>query len=70
MDYKPVDNFSLFMSPPSRWVIVRNDSLAAVGAFGVDSGKNVKMELGAYASVNWSQNLTPTTSYKTRLDLF
>ena len=49
---------------------MQNDSLAAVGAFGVDSGRNVKMELGAYASVNWSQTLTPTTSYKTRLDLF
>jgi len=71
MDYKPKDNFSLFLSPiTSRWVIVSSDSLAAVGAFGVDSGKNVKMELGAYASVNWSQTLTPTTTYKTKLDLF
>lgn len=71
MDYKPVDEFSLFLSPiTARWVIVQNDSLASVGAFGVDSGKNVKMEVGAYASVNWNKNLTPTTSYKTRLELF
>lgn len=71
MDYKPVDGFSLFMSPiTARWVIVQNDSLASIGAFGVDSGKNVKMEVGAYASVNWSKNITPTTSYKTRLELF
>jgi hypothetical protein len=71
MDYKPDETFSLFLSPiTSRWVIVTNDSLAAVGAFGVDSGKHVKMELGAYASVNWAKNLTPTTSYKTKLDLF
>lgn len=71
MDYKPVDEFSLFLSPiTSRWVIVQNDSLASVGAFGVDSGKNVKMEVGAYASVNWNKNITPTTSYKTRLELF
>jgi hypothetical protein len=71
MDYKPDENFSLFLSPiTSRWVIVQNDSLAAVGAFGVDSGKNVKMEIGAYASVNWAKTLTPTTTYKTKLDLF
>jgi hypothetical protein len=71
MDYKPDDNFSLFLSPiTSRWVIVSNDSLAAVGAFGVDSGQHVKMELGAYASVNWAKTLTPTTTYKTKLDLF
>lgn len=71
MDYKPVDGFSLFLSPlTARWVVVLNDSLAAVAAYGVDTGKNIKMELGAYASVNWSKNITPTTSYKTRLDLF
>jgi hypothetical protein len=71
MDYKPVDGFSLFMSPiTARWVIVQNDSLASVGAFGVDSGQHVKMELGAYASVNWNKNITPTTNYRTRLELF
>lgn len=71
MDYKPVEEFSLFMSPiTSRWVIVQNDSLASVGAYGVDSGKNVKMELGAYASINWNKQLTSTTNYKTRLELF
>lgn len=71
MDYKPDETFSLFLSPiTSRWVIVSNDSLAAMGAFGVDSGRNVKMELGAYASINWAKTLTPTTTYKTKLDLF
>ena len=71
LDYKPNETFSLFLSPATaRWVIVTNDELAAVGAFGVDSGKNVKLELGAYASVNWAKTLTPTTTYKTRLDLF
>jgi hypothetical protein len=71
MDYKPDETFSLFMSPiTARWVIVTNDSLSAVAAYGVDSGKHVKMEIGAYASVNWNKNITPTTNYKTKLDLF
>lgn len=71
MDYKPDETFSLFMSPiTARWVIVSNDSLAAVAAYGVDSGKHVKMEIGAYASVNWNKLITPTTTYKTKLDLF
>lgn len=71
MDFKPDESFSLFMSPiTARWVIVTNDSLAAVGAYGVDNGKNVKMEIGAYASINWNKNITPTTNYKTKLDLF
>ncbi len=40
LDYKPNDNFSFFVSPvTARWVVVKNDSLSAVGSFGVDSGK-------------------------------
>jgi Protein of unknown function (DUF3078) len=71
MDYKPNDHFSLFLSPLTiREVIVRNDSLAAVGAFGVDSGKNSRFELGAYASLNFSTNVSKTTQYIGRLDLF
>ena len=43
VNYKPNDQFSVFVSPvTARWIIVRNDSLASVGAFGVDSGKNSK----------------------------
>ena len=34
VDYKPNNNFSLFLSPiTAREVIVSNDSLAAVGSF-------------------------------------
>src|ERR1700744_217168 len=39
MDYKPNNNFSVFLSPiTARELVVSNDSLASVGAFGVDSG--------------------------------
>ena len=71
MDYKPNNNFSIFMSPLTvREVIVKNDSLAAVGAFGVDSGKTSRFELGAYVSINYTSNLSKTASYTGRLDLF
>ena len=71
MDYKPNNNFSVFMSPLTvREVIVKNDSLAAVGAFGVDSGKTSRFELGAYVSVNYTSNLSKTASYTGRLDLY
>jgi len=71
MDYKPKDNFSLFLSPATaRWVIVSNDSLSALGAFGVDSGKHVKFQFGAFASINYVANLSKTSMYKTKLDLF
>ena len=71
MDYKPNDNFSLFLSPiTARELFVQNDSLAAVAAFGVDSGKKFRFELGAFVSVNYTANLSKTAVYKTKLDLF
>jgi hypothetical protein len=71
MDYKPNDNFSLFLSPiTARELFVRNDSLANVGAFGVDSGKKFRFELGAFVSVNYTANISKTAIYKTKLDLF
>lgn len=71
MDYKPNDKFSVFLSPATmRMVIVNNDSLSAQGAFGVDTGKRSRFELGAYASVNFMANLSKTSSYTGRLDLY
>ena len=71
MDYKPTSNFSLFISPiTARELLVNNDSLAAVASFGVDSGKKSRFEFGAYASVNYSTNLSKTAVYTGRLDLF
>ncbi|HEV3412232.1 MAG TPA: DUF3078 domain-containing protein [Puia sp.] len=71
MNYKPNNNFSVFLSPiTARELIVRNDSLAARGAYGVDSGKTSRFEFGAYVSVNYSSNLSKTAAYVGRLDLF
>ena len=71
IDYKPNDNFSFFISPATaRWVIVHNDSLAAKGAYGVDSGKNVRFQFGAYASLNYKVKISANSVYQTRLDLF
>jgi hypothetical protein len=71
MDYKPNNNFSVFISPlTAREVIVSNDSLAAVGSFGVDSGKKSRFEFGAYASINYQTNVSKTAAYTGRLDLF
>jgi len=71
VNYKPNDKFSVFVSPiTARWVIVNNDSLASVAAFGVDSGKNVKLEIGAYASIGYTTKLGANSQYTSRLDLF
>ena len=69
VNYKPVSNFSVFISPiTERWVIVNNDLLAPL--YGLDSGKNVKNELGAFLSANYSTKPGSKFSFKTKLDLF
>lgn len=71
VNYKPNDNFSIFLSPATvRWVIVNNDSLANAGAFGVDSGSHVKTEFGAYASVSYAKKFSETATYIGRIDFF
>ena len=68
-NYKPVKNLSVFISPlTERWVIVNNDLLAPL--YGVDSGKNVKNELGAFLSANYSAKIGSKFTYNTKLDLF
>ncbi len=71
IDYKPNANLSIFVSPiTARWVIVKNDALSAIGAYGVDPGKHSLSELGAFASVNYLKEISPSVTYKGRLDLF
>ncbi len=71
LNYKPNDNFSFFISPATlRWTIVKNDSLASVGAFGVDSGKHVKLEFGAYSTISYTKKISANAVYSGRLDLF
>jgi hypothetical protein len=70
-DYKPNNKLSVFLSPAtSRLIIVTNNILARQAAYGVDSGKNVKQELGAFATINYRNSLDKNITYKGRLDLF
>ncbi len=71
MDFKPNKEFSLFLSPAtSRWVIVKDDSLSARGLYGVDSGKHVRNEIGAFATASYLKQFNKIVGYKGRLDLF
>jgi hypothetical protein len=70
-DYKPKKEISLFLSPlTSRWVIVQNDSLTSKASYGVDTGKNIINQLGAFATVNYQKEVTKNLTYKSRLDMF
>jgi len=69
LDYKPVANLSIFVSPATaRWVIVKDTALSTL--YGVDAGKKSSFEFGAYVSINYAANLGKIVTYKGKLDLF
>lgn len=71
MDFKPNNEFSLFISPvTARLVLVMDKYLSSIGSYGVDTGRTVKTEIGAYLSMNWNKQVAQNINYKTRLDLF
>jgi Protein of unknown function (DUF3078) len=71
MDYKPNEDFSLFLSPiTARFVIVNDKLLSDAGAFGVDAGKKVKTEVGAYLKATFKKDLNASLNLQTSLDLF
>ncbi len=71
LDFKPVPELSIFLSPlTSRWTIVKDEELAARGLYGVDSGSHTMNEIGAFASINYLKEINKNVSYKGRLDLF
>jgi len=71
LDIKPCDKFSLFVSPiASKATIVMNETLAEVGAFGVDPGKSFRGEFGGYIRMIYGQDLMENVNLQTKLDLF
>jgi hypothetical protein len=76
MDYKPNSYFSAFVAPlTSKITIVNDTKLSQSKAFGVDSGKTVKSEVGGYIRVIYSKNdftyeLLKNVSFTTKIDLF
>jgi len=71
MDYKPDNSFSLFLSPATaRFIFVTNKALSNAGAFGVDSGKTLRTEVGAYVKASYIKAINTNVNIQTSLDLF
>lgn len=69
--YKPVKNYTLFISPVAeRATFVLNDSLSSTGAFGVEPGKKIKWETGAYLTATANQALWDNVNIISTLNLF
>ena len=70
MDYK-TDNISVFLSPVSgKFTFVTDKTLSDAGAFGVDKGKIVRSELGAFLKFEGKTALVKNVDMQTKLDLF
>lgn len=83
MDYKPNENFNVFITPLTMKTTMVNDTrLADAGAFGVDAakyndlgikikdGKMLRVEYGGYLRSLLKANLMENISLVTKLDLF
>lgn len=83
MDYKPSDNFTVFISPvTAKMTVVGRQNLADAGAFGVDAaefdangnktkdGKTTRLEVGGYLRMMYKRDVMKNVTYQTNLDLF
>lgn len=69
IDWKPKDQFSLFLSPlTARWVIVQDDALAPL--YGVPENENARQEFGAFLTANYQKTFSKKFNFKSKLDLF
>jgi len=71
MDYKPNENFTLFISPLSgKMTFVLNDSIADDGNFGMKAGENFRAEMGGFAKMIYKKEVMENVFLTAKLDLF
>jgi hypothetical protein len=69
--YRPSPKYRFFLSPiAEREIFVLDDSLSNAGALGVDKGKKVDFETGAYVIGNTNQTITANLSLISSTYLF
>lgn len=71
LDYKPNDDLSIFFSPiTGKITTVLDTTLSNQGAYGVDTGKKVRFEVGALMAIKYQKNLASNILLKSKIDLF
>jgi hypothetical protein len=76
LDYKPNPNFSVFIAPLTvKFTFVTDKDLSAIGAFGVDTNKTSRSEVGGYLRAIYTKNdfkgeFMKNVSFTTKIDLF
>lgn len=71
LDYRPYEPLSIFFAPiTGKLTTVLDDQLSNIGAYGVDTGKKVRFEFGALASIKYQKVFKNNIQLKSKLDLF
>ena len=72
-EFRKGSDRSMFLSPVAARTIFASRQFTTrspEGAFGIPYGKTQQFQLGAYFSGRYNVSLSPTVSYRTRLDLY
>jgi hypothetical protein len=76
LDYKPNANLSVFIAPlTAKFTFVTDKDLSAIGAFGVDTNKTSRSEMGGYLRAIYTKNdfkgeFMKNIAFTTKIDLF
>jgi hypothetical protein len=71
LDYKPNNNFSLFLSPiTAKNVFVKDTMKIDQTNFGIQRGKRSFWEPGLNTDITYRKNITPDISYETKFKMF
>jgi hypothetical protein len=71
VEYKPNDQFQVFASPfTGKTTFVNDFTLSQAGAFGVDPGKKVRPEFGAFIKFLYNDEIVKNVTFKGKLELF
>ncbi len=71
IDYKPNDNYSIFISPiTARLLFVQDDSLSKAGAFGITPGDKFQAEAGALLKASMKKTIMENVDVISKLDMF
>ena len=76
-DYRPNDNFSVFVSPAAMKLTIVNDqslfpdsAVADFRAYGVKYGNTTEVEVGAYLRAQYTKEISKNFTFLTRGDLY
>lgn len=71
IDYKPNESFNAFIAPLTlKMTIVNDEDLSEDGAFGVEPGKKLYNQFGAYIRLFGKKTLMENVVFQSKLDLF